>query len=181
MRLQVAHAFEKLEPADGLPPLLAQAAREKDDRARGEMYRALGVLGVRPEKDARVEKLLLKAVSSSKDGARAHAAVAIAPWAADAAVKTELRKIVVQGDSQNLRSSAIWALGYSEDKTLADEFAKLREGLTMRDWKVRMALESAQQKLSGGDPPGYDDAPVRFLPHPAEGDPPPDIPKDWKK
>jgi hypothetical protein len=181
VRVQVAHAMEKLPPEESLPPLLAQAAREKDDRARGEMYRALGVLGVRPAKDPRVEKLLLKGVSSSGDGARAHAAVAIAPWAAEAAVKTELRKIVIQGDSQNLRSSAIWALGYSQDKALADEFAKLREGLTMRDWKVRMALESAQQKLTGGDPPGYDDAPRRFLPHPAEGEPPPDIPKDWKK
>jgi hypothetical protein len=181
VRVQVAHAFEKLPPEESLAPLLAQAAREKDDRARGEMYRALGVLGVLPAKDPRVEKLLLKAISTSGDGARGHAAVAIAPWAAEAAVKTELRKIVVQGDSQNLRSSAIWALGYSQDKTLADEFAKLREGLTMRDWKVRMALESAQQKLSGGDPPGYDDAPRRFLPHPAEGEPPPDIPKGWKK
>ncbi len=181
VRVQVAHALEKLAPEESLAPLLAQAAREKDDRARGEMYRALGALGVRPAKDPRVEKLLLKAISTSGDGARGHAAVAIAPWASEAAVKTELRKIVVQGDSQNLRSAAIWALGYSQDKTLAAEFAKLREGLTMRDWKVRMALESAQQKLSGGDPPGYDDAPLRFLPHPALGEPPPDIPKDWKK
>ncbi len=118
---------------------------------------------------------------SPRDGARGHAAVAIAPWAAETAVKTELRKIVVQGDSQNLRSAAIWALGYSQDKTLAAEFAKLREGLTMRDWKVRSALESAQQKLNGANPPGYDDAPLRFLPHPAEGEPPPDVPKDWKK
>jgi hypothetical protein len=46
---------------------------------------------------------------------------------------------------------------------------------------VRNALESARAKLSGGDPPGYDDAPLRFLPHPADGEPPPDIPKDWKK
>jgi len=180
-RLQVAHALEKIAPEESIAPLLAQAAKEKDDRARGEMYRALGVLGVVPKKDPRVEKLLLKAISTSGDGARAHAAVAIAPWASDAAVKTELRKIVVQGDSQNLRSSAIWALGYSEDKALADEFAKLHDGLTMRDWKVRIALESAQAKLSGRDPDGYDDAPRRFLPHPAEGEPPPDIPKDWKK
>lgn len=181
VRVQVAHAFEKLAPEEALPPLLAQAAKEKDDRARGEMYRALGVLGVRPEKDARVAKLLLKAVASSADGARAHAAVAIAPWASEAAVKAELRKIVVQGDSQDLRSSAIWALGWSGDKALADEFAKLREGLTLRDWKVRTALESARSKLTGGDPPGYDEAPVRFLPHPADGEPPPDIPKDWKR
>lgn len=180
-RVQVAHAMEKLPPEESLPPLLAQAAREKDDRARGEMYRALGVLGVRPAKDPHVEKLLLKAISSSADGARAHAAVAIAPWASEAAVKTELKKIIIQGDSQNLRASAIWALGYSEDKTLAGDFGKLREGLTMRDWKVKNALEAAQQKLAGGDPPGYDDAPLRFLPHPAEGEPPPDIPKDWKK
>ena len=181
VRVQVAHALEKLGPDDALPPLLAQAARDKDDRARGEMYRALGALGVLPKKDPRVEKLLLKAVSTSGDGARAHAAVAIAPWAAEAAVKAELRKIVLQGDSQDLRASAIWALGFSEDKALGDEFAKLREGLTLRDWKVRMALESAQAKLAGRDPPGYDDAPRRFLPHPAEGEPPPDIPKDWGK
>jgi HEAT repeat protein len=180
-RLQVAHALEKIAPEESIPPLLAQAAKEKDDRARGEMYRALGLLGVTPTKDARVEKLLLKAISTSGDGARAHAAVAIAPWASDAAVKTELRKIIIQGDSQNLRSSAIWALGYSEDKTLAAEFAKLRDALTMKDWKVRMALESAQQKLNGQNPDGYDDAPLRFLPHPADGEPPPDIPKDWKK
>jgi HEAT repeat protein len=181
VRVQVAHALEKLSPEESIPPLLAQAAREKDDRARGEMYRALGVLGGNPKKDPRVEKLLLKAISTSGDGARGHAAVAIAPWAAETAVKTELRKIIIQGDSQNLRSSAIWALGYSEDKALADEFAKLRAGLTMRDWKVRMALESAEGKLAGRDPPGYDDAPLRFLPHPALGEPPPDIPKDWKK
>ena len=181
VRLQVAHALEKLPVEESLPPLLAQAAREKDDRARGEMYRALGVLGALPKKDPRVEKLLLKAISSSGDGARAHAAVAIAPWAAEAAVKTELRKIIIQGDSQNLRSSAIWALGYSEDKALAVEFGRLREGLTMRDWKVRTALESAQQKLNGADPPGYDQAPRRFLPHPAEGEPPPDVPKGWGK
>ena len=181
VRVQVAHALEKVAAEESVPLLLAQASREKDDRARGEMYCALGVLGGLPKKDPRVEKLLLKAVSTSGDGARMHAAVAIAPWAAEAAVKTELRKIVVQGDSQNLRSSAIWALGYSEDKALAGEFAKLREGLTMRDWKVRMALESAQQKLNGQSPDGYDDAPRRFLPHPAEGEPPPDIPKDWKK
>jgi len=182
VRLQVAHAMEKLAPEESLPPLLAQAAKDnKDDRARGEMYRALGVLGVGATKDARVEKILLKAISTSGDGARAHAAVAIAPWAAETAVKAELKKIVVQGDSQNLRSSAIWALGYSEDKTLAAEFAKLREGLTMREWKVRMALESAAAKLRGENPDGYDDAPRQFLPHPAEGEPPPDIPKDWKK
>lgn len=181
VRVQVAHALEKLTPDDFLPPLLAQAAKEKDDRARGEMYRALGVLGGAPKKDPRVEKLLLKAVSTSADGARLHAAVAIAPWASVSAVKSELRKIVMQGDSQDLRSSAIWALGYSEDKGIAEEFGKLREGLTLRDWKVRMALESAQAKLNGKDPPGYDDAPTRFLPHPAVGDPPPDIPKDWKK
>jgi HEAT repeat protein len=181
VRMQVAHALEKLEPGDAIAPLLAQAAREKDDRARGEMYRALGVLGVRPKKDPRVEKLLLKAVSSSGDGARGHAAVAIAPWAAESAVKAELRKVVVQGDSQDTRSAAIWALGYSGDKTLADEFGKLHDGLTLRDWKVRMALESAQAKLAGRDPPGYDDAPRRFLPHPAEGEPPPDIPRDWGK
>lgn len=181
VRLQVAHAVEKVPPADAIAPLLAQAAKEKDDRARGEMYRALGTLGVTPAKDPKVLKLLLKAVSTSADGARAHAAVAIAPWASEAAVKAELRKIVVQGDSQNLRSAAIWALGYSGDKALGDEFTKLRAGLTMRDWKVRMALESAQAKLSGADPPGYDEAPRRFLPHPAEGDPPPDIPKDWNR
>jgi len=111
VRLQVAHALEKLPAEESLPPLLAQAVREKDDRARGEMYRALGVLGALPKKDPRVEKLLLKAISSSGDGARAHAAVAIAPWAAEAAVKTELRKIIIQGDSQNLRSAAIWRSG----------------------------------------------------------------------
>src|SRR6185295_4143987 len=179
--MHVAHALEKVAPEESMPLLLAQAAKEKDDRARGEMYRALGVLGVTPTKDARVEKLLLKAISTSGDGARAHAAVAVAPWATEAAVKTELRKIVVQGDSQNLRSSAIWALGYSEDKALADDFAKLREGLTMREWKVKMALESAAAKLNGQNPDGYDDAPLRFLPHPAEGEPPSDIPKGWKK
>jgi hypothetical protein len=179
--LQVAHALEKVAAEESIPPLLAQAAKEKDDRARGEMYRALGVLGGGATKDARVEKLLLKAISTSGDGARGHAAVAIAPWAAETAVKTELKKIVVQGDSQNVRSSAIWALGYSEDKTLAAEFAKLHDGLTMRDWKVRIALESAQAKLNGQNPDGYDDAPRRFLPHPAEGEPPPDIPTDWKK
>lgn len=181
VRVQVAHALEALAPEESLPLLLAQAAREKDDRARGEMYRALGVLGVRPQKDPRVEKILLKAISTSGDGARMHAAVAIAPWAAEAAVKTELKKIVVQGDSQNLKSSAIWALGYSQDASLAGEFKKLRDGLTMRDWKVRTALDSAASKLSGQAPDGYDDAPRQFLPHPAEGEPPPDIPKDWKK
>ena len=181
VRLSVAHALEKLEPEEVVPALLAQAAREKDDRARGEMYRAIGTLGVRPKKDPRVEKLLLKAISTSGDGARGHAAVAIAPWAAETAVKTELRKIVIQGDSQDTRSAAIWALGYCEDKSLVEEFGKLHDGLTLRDWKVRMALESAQAKLSGRDPPGYDDAPRRFLPHPAEGEPPPDIPKDWGK
>jgi HEAT repeat protein len=181
VRVQVAHALEKLAPEESIPALLAQAAREKDDRARGEMYRALGTLGGLPKKDPRVEKLLLKAISTSGDGARGHAAVAIAPWAAEPAVKTELKKIILQGDSQDMRSAAIWALGWSEDKTLAPEFAKLREGLTMRDWKVRNALESAGQKLSGANPPGYDDAPLRFLPHPADGEPPPDIPKDWKK
>ena len=98
-----------------------------------------------------------------------------------AAAKTEPRKVIIQGDSQDMRSAAIWALGYSEDKALAGEFGKLREGLTIGDWKVRMALESAQQKLAGGDPPGYDDAPRRFLPHPAEGEPLPDVPKVWKK
>jgi HEAT repeat protein len=181
VHMQVAHALEKLAPEESIPPLLAQAAKEKDDRARGEMYRALGVLGVNPTKDARVEKLLLKAISTSGDGARMHAAVAIAPWATENAVKTELKKIVVQGDSQNLRSSAIWALGYSEDKAIAAEFAKIHDGLTFKDWKVRMAIESAQQKLNGQNPDGYDDAPRRFLPHPAEGEPPPDVPKDWKK
>lgn len=181
VRVQVAHALEKLPPEESVPPLLAQAAREKDDRARGEMYRALGVLGVKPQKDPRVEKILLKAISTSGDGARGHAAVAIAPWASETAVKTELKKIVVQGDSMDLRSAAIWALGYSQDKTLADEFAKLRSGLTMRDWKVKNALEFAEGKLAGRDPPGYDDAPLRFLPHPADGEPPPDIPKDWGK
>ena len=179
--MQAGPALGKRAPEVSLPHIRAQAAKEKDDRARGEVGRALGALGVLPKKDPRVEKLLLKAISSSGDGARAHAAVAIAPWAAEAAVKSELRKIIIQGDSQNLRSSAIWALGYSEDKALAVEFGKLREGLTMRDWKVRMALESAQQKLNGADPPGYDQAPRRFLPHPAEGEPPPDVPKDWKK
>jgi HEAT repeat protein len=113
VRVQVAHAIEKLDPEENIPPLLAQVERDKDGRARGEMYRALGVLGVHPKKDPRVEKLLLKAISTSGDAARAHAAVAIAPWAAETAVKTELRKIIIQGDSQNLRSAAIWA-GWQE-------------------------------------------------------------------
>ncbi len=181
VRLQVAHAFEKLPAEEALPLILAQAAKEKDDRARGEMYRALGKLGVAPAKDARVMKLLLKGVSTSSDGARAHAAIAIAPWAAETAVKTELRKIIVQGDSQDLRAAAIWALGYCADTSVNDDLRKLRDTLTMRDWKVRAAADAAIGKLQGRDMPGYDDAPSRALPHPAEGDPPPDIPKDWKR
>jgi HEAT repeat protein len=181
VRLQVAHALEKTGAEEHIAPLLAQAATEKDDRARGEMYRALGVLGGAPKKDPKVEKLLLKAIGSSKDGARMHACIAIAPWATEGPVKTELRKLLVQGDSMNLKSAAAWALGYSEDKSVAEEIAKLREGLTYYEWKTRAAYEAAHAKLTGGDPQGYDSAPERTLPHPAVGDPPPDIPKDWKK
>ena len=174
VRLQVAHALEKTGAVEHIAVLLAQAAKEKDDRARGEMYRALGVLGIVGEKDAHVEKLLLKAVGSTKDGARAHAAIAIAPWAADAAVKTELSKILIQGDSQSVRSAAAWALGYSADPAIADELTKIHDGLTLRDWRVRMTIESAQAKLAGRPAPGYDAAPAYFLPHPADGDPPSD-------
>jgi hypothetical protein len=181
VRVQVAHALESLAPEENIAALLAQAAVEKDDRARGEMYRALGVLGTKPKKDPRVEKLLLKAIGASKDGARGHACVAIAPWAKEAAVKAELRKILVQGDSQDLKSAAAWALGYSEDQEVAQELAKLREGLGFKDWKIKKAYEAAHSKLTGGDPQGYDEAPERSLPHPALGEPPPDIPAGFKK
>lgn len=177
VRLQVAHALEKVESDENLAALLAQAAKEKEDRPRGEMYRALGVLGGAPKKDPRVEKLLLKAIGSTKDGARMHAVIAIASWATESAVKTELKKILVQGDSQTLRSAAAWSLGWCEDAAVGAELAKIRESLTFRDWRLRMALEAAEKKLAGKAPDGYESAPRVFLPHPADGDPPKD---DWR-
>lgn len=167
-RMRVAYAMMKSGHADHLAALLARAAKEKDEAAKGQMYRAVGELST--AEDKKVRKLLFKAVGNGKDPARAHAAVALSKWAQDKDVKAALSKILLQGGDAKLRSAACWTLGYSDDKEVLADLKTFEEALSRWDWRVRRTAEAAIDKLRGRASPQYDNAAVLFLPHPAEDD-----------
>jgi HEAT repeat protein len=172
VRMRVALAMRQSGSDEHLKPLLARVGKEKDEKAKATMCRAIGALG--PE-DAKVRKALVKALGDKQELVREQAAVAIAPFATEKAVKAGLRKILLAGGSQDTRMAAAWALGHSEDKAVQDELVEYEKSLGRWDWKLRRAVEEAIKKLKGRPVDDYDGLPTRFLPDPAEGE----KPKDW--
>jgi len=171
VRMLVAHAMHQSGAEDHLKPLLARAAKERDGGAKGEMLRGLGAMAKGTDSEKKALKILLKSVGNSKDDARAHACVAIAPWIDEKGVTPALQKVLLQGGDRNLRSAAVWALGYSEQKGVRKSLTEYRNGLSRRDWRVKRIADAAISKLRGmsKNAAAYDAAPERFLPHPADG------------
>ncbi len=171
VRMLVAHAMHQSGAGDHLKPLLKRTGKERDRAAKGEMYRALGILAPDQKDEAKALKLILKGVGNSKDDGRAHACVASAHWVNEKGVRAALEKVLVQGGSRVLRSSAVWALGYSDAKGIKKTLQTYRDGLSRRDWRVKQVTDAAIAKLRGlvKNEAAYDAAPEKFLPHPADG------------
>jgi HEAT repeat protein len=171
VRMLVAHAMHQSGAADHLPPLVKRAGKEKDGKAKGEIFRALGEMGKGTDDEKKIVTVLLKSVGNSKDDARAHACVAIAGWIDEKGVTPALQKVLVQGGDRTLRSAAVWALGYSSANGVQKGLKDYRDGLSRRDWRVKNMTDAAIAKLRGltKNEAAYDAAPERFLPHPAEG------------
>lgn len=180
VRMFAAYAMQKSGFAEHLAPLLARVVKEKDDKARGAMYRAIGVLAVqvKDEKEGKTAyKVLLKGAADSKDDARGHAAIGVATWATEKAVQTALEKMLVAGGPVHERSAATWALGYSESDAVKDVLKEQRASLGKWDWRVRNITDAAIAKLEGKESSMYGAAPDYFLPNPVDGDPPKN--DDW--
>ncbi len=169
VRMRVALAMRRSGFEDHLAPLLARVKKEKDEKAKSSICRALGALG--PE-NADVRKALTKALGDKKELVREQASVAIAPFATEKAVKAGLRKILVQGGGQDVRAAATWALGLSEDEKVKDALVEYRESLGRWDWRLERAVDLAIRRLKGRDVPDYDGMPARYFPDPAEGEKP---------
>lgn len=171
VRMRVALAMRRSGSDEHLKPLLDRVGKEKDEKAKASMCRAIGALG--PE-DAKVRKALVKALGDKEELVREQAAVAVAPFATDKSVKSALQKILLQGGSQDVRMAAAWALGYCDDEKVKDDLVEYEKSLGRWDWKLRRAVEAAIAKLKGRPTDGYDALPSRFLPDPAEGEKPKD-------
>jgi hypothetical protein len=175
VRMRAAYAMQASGFAEHLPPLLARVGKEKDDKARGAIYRALGVLAVsvKDERDGKAaHKALQKGAADSKDDARAHAAIGVATWATEKPVQSALEKMLLAGGPAHERSAAVWALGFSASDDVKALLEKQRESLNKWDWRVRNIMDAAIAKLGGGEVQMYDVLPNYFLPNPVHGDPP---------
>ena len=142
--MRVAYTMGESGFADHLKPLLARVGKEKEPKPRSSMARAIAKLG--PE-DPKVQKALVKALSSSDDLVREQACVALAPFAKEKAVKSALKKVMLQGGSQDTRMAAVWALGYCEDEKVADELKSYKESLGRWDWKLKPRLSKRRSIL----------------------------------
>ena len=167
VRMIVAYAMHKSGVAEHLKPLLARVSKEKDERVRGTLYRAIGALG---KDDAAVRKVLLKSVQNSKDAARGHAALSIGPWATEKKVQAALKKILVQGGRGRVRGAAVFALGMSKSDKCRDAVKTFREGLSRWDWRTKKTCDAALKNLKGEGTPGYEKRADSILKNPAEGE-----------
>ncbi len=169
VRMRVAWAMQKSGAVEHLKPLVARVGKERDAKAKGSMYRAIGALAAESQ-DKGAKKALVKGAGNSKDPARAHAALSIAPWAKEKDVKAALQKILVQGGATDLRSAAVWSLGFSEDKEVRGELVTFKESLSRREWRLDRVVKAAISRLRGIGEEGYDAIGARILKHPAEAD-----------
>ncbi len=153
VRTMVIHAMGRSGAADHLPLLLARAGKEKETAPRASLYRALGVLG---KDDEAAAKAVRKGLGDSDETARANAFAAAAPWAAEKAVKSAARKVLVEGGSQEIRGIAVWLLGLSGDAGLVKTLEEYKSSIGRWDWKLTRAVDAAIAKLSGKDVPNYE-------------------------
>ncbi len=138
VRVKTATALEYKPRADAVNTLLARAAKEREARVRSALYRALGACGAGEE---RVRDLLLKACKKKKDVASGHAIVALAPWAADAAVIKTLVKMPWGKYSLPQRKAATWVLGLCGDKDLIPRLEELAKENKALEYLAPMAAK----------------------------------------
>lgn len=154
VRSFAAVAIEHLGQAESIPVLIKRAKKEKNTRARKNIYRALGVCGG-GAKDKEAAKALLKAIRADKqEVVRKGAALGCVSFRGDEASKlvvSKLESYVVKIKTDGVRGAVIYALAYigNQDTTLP-LFEKIRDDYKKSKNRWRLAfIRSAIQILKG--------------------------------
>lgn len=115
VRSFAAVALERLAQKESVPPLLKRAKSERDQTARKNVCRALGMCGG-PAADEDAAATLLKAVSGDKQNMiRKHAALALRWYSGEAAsalVRGKLEQLAGKTKDRSVRGGIVYALAY---------------------------------------------------------------------
>jgi len=168
VRMNAAAAVASLHDKDAFALLSSALDREKAGETKCMILRSLAVCGGDAGK---TRDALLHHAKGEDAQLRAHALVALAPWAKEDAVVDAVRKWPANDKlPDNVRAAAAWTLGWSGKKEIADE---LRAAAAERDkprrppgaagapkWDVvKNACEAAAGHLTGA----LDDEKLRGL------------------
>jgi hypothetical protein len=150
-RMHATAALCREKGKESFDAIAAALAKEKRPDVAAVMVRALPLCG---GDAAKARDLVLKHAKSGEDEVRVSAIAALAPWASEDAVVDAVRKLPNNEKApEKLRIAALWLLGNSGRKEIADEWKPIAESKS--DTLKRMA-QAAAAKLGGAPPDRYD-------------------------
>jgi len=131
VRSFAAVALERTAHPTAIEPLMKRAKRERDEMARKNMWRALGVCAG-PEAHKKAAAALLKAIKADKQTmVRKHAALALKSYSTTESKKLVVKKLetLLKGiKEQDTRGALVYTLAHiGNRKTTLPLFEKLRE------------------------------------------------------